>query len=490
LKQKIFSHSEAEYRSTLGVDTASLLHQFPRTLRGQIVVYMHRQTLMTCELFKIVTPECAKALLLCVTPTVCLQKEVLIGRGELCEFLYVMQRGALQVRDQPASDFEEKPEQESSALEGSLIGRAVTRAVRRVSCMARTIIGNSNAAAPVDSEPSAARTSQKRVGGGPGKKGTNKFHVLERQGALVGLHDPHQASMLYPYTVIASKTASLLRIHGADLRAVLNAFGDKDFVEGRQLMNSEFDSIATSLLQGTRQSRLKSLETTNALIQHTAVLNKAPSSSPEGARDGSQVPGAGRPSIVGLPSKGAQQPMAASPPSTPGAAGIRATSPMMQGGDVQPKAILDVTRKNSLAISKDRLDSLSMDAAESEVAAERRRDQEDRQWQETMNDLRGEISSAARKLQSLMTNMGTVDAELSLLPSITNAVNALEVASSKEGLSTAPGFWTNQPQGGSPHSASPGLPGYPPEDQGSGLFGWFNSPTGSTARSANDRLQA
>ena len=70
--------------------------QFPRALREQIVMYVHRQTLEACDLFELLTtgaqrPSC------CVTPTVCLQKEVLVGRGELCGVVHP-QRGAAGAR--------------------------------------------------------------------------------------------------------------------------------------------------------------------------------------------------------------------------------------------------------------------------------------------------------------------------------------------------------------------------------------------------------
>jgi hypothetical protein len=61
-------------------------------------------------------------------PSVCLQKEVLLGQGELCEYIYIMMRGALQVRDAPASDFELKPAR-SDASSGA-IAFAAARLVR------------------------------------------------------------------------------------------------------------------------------------------------------------------------------------------------------------------------------------------------------------------------------------------------------------------------------------------------------------------------
>ena len=155
LRSRIFAHSAAEYRSTLGINTSQLLHQFPRALRGQIVMYMHRQTLEACDLFGLLTTECAKALLLCVTPTVCLQKEVLVGRGELCEYLYILQRGALQVRDQDASDFEEA--KADDAKDNFELTRQVYRKVKRMSP------GPYNIGLPVPPPSAAPPRAQRRA---------------------------------------------------------------------------------------------------------------------------------------------------------------------------------------------------------------------------------------------------------------------------------------------------------------------------------------
>lgn len=272
MRRKIQAWSAAEYRTTLGMDSAALLHQFPRSLRGQIVVFMHRETIATCAFFQKLSSECTKALLMCVTPTVCLQKEILLGKGELCEFVYVLQRGALQLRDSPASDFESK--EDDARIERGEVSRAVYRAVRRASAFGKQLLGmaSSPLGSPSDSSRSSSSGSPlgRNSNGGRAatrKGGNNHFHVLEKPGSTVGLHDTQYTSVLYPYTIIASKTAALLRIAGTDIRAVLAAFGGDDETSGREHLINEFESLSVSMLRGDRKSRLASLQSAHALVQ-------------------------------------------------------------------------------------------------------------------------------------------------------------------------------------------------------------------------------
>ena len=268
LRQKIFAHFAAEYRSTLGIDASLLLHQFPRSLRGQIVVYMHRHTLQTCELFKVLTSECVKAILMCVIPTVCLQKEVLIGQGELCEYIYIMMRGAMQVRDASANDrtFATGGADRSNS---STVIPALAQAVWRASKRILVAFGRTQG----DETTSSATAERTSVSTSPGnrstkKKGAPNFHPIERAGSLIGLHDPKEGSVLYPYTVVASKTASLLRLTGEDLRSILASHGGSDQKAGRDLVRREFEAVQAGLLKGNRKTRLMSLHRSRAIMSH------------------------------------------------------------------------------------------------------------------------------------------------------------------------------------------------------------------------------
>ena len=43
-------YDRATAEAGAGIDAAALLHQFPRSLRGEIVVFMHREALSSCQL--------------------------------------------------------------------------------------------------------------------------------------------------------------------------------------------------------------------------------------------------------------------------------------------------------------------------------------------------------------------------------------------------------------------------------------------------------
>ena len=117
-----------------------------------------------------------------------------------------------------------------------------------MSCQALYNIGLGAAAERRAAALAPRRYRHRRRGSSPsGRKG--RVHVLERPGALVGLRDVRELSMIYPYTVVASKTATLMRITAADMGAVLSAFGGEDGGACAQLLK-EFDVIATSMLHG------------------------------------------------------------------------------------------------------------------------------------------------------------------------------------------------------------------------------------------------
>ena len=176
----------------------------------------------------------------------------------------------------------------------------VARAVRRASCLVCAAIGwpvstprgSSGAGAP---SPEKARPSKHR-GKQISRKGHPQFHAIERPGvctlaasfrftslspllsptilpgSLIGLHDPNEGSVLYPYTIVASKTASLLRITASDLHSILTAHGGADEQAGRSLMLSEFEAIQAGMLKGNRQ------------VSFTKVLHAPPSSSSRPSR--------------------------------------------------------------------------------------------------------------------------------------------------------------------------------------------------------------
>ena len=97
LQRKLFAYVDAEWTITSGLDDSGVLAQLPGQLRGNIVASIYKETLLKAELFSSCSLECAKSLLLRLQPEICLQKEVLIARDQLCQEVYLLMRGTMQV---------------------------------------------------------------------------------------------------------------------------------------------------------------------------------------------------------------------------------------------------------------------------------------------------------------------------------------------------------------------------------------------------------
>lgn len=97
LQRKLLAYVDAEWSITSGLDDSSVLAQLPGQLRGNIVASIYKDSLLKAPLFSSCSLECAKSLLLRLQPEICLQKEVLIARDQLCQEVYLLMRGAMQV---------------------------------------------------------------------------------------------------------------------------------------------------------------------------------------------------------------------------------------------------------------------------------------------------------------------------------------------------------------------------------------------------------
>ena len=106
----------------------------------------------------------------------------------------------------------------------------------------------------------------------------------------------------------------------------------------------------------------------------------------------------------------------------------------------KPELATQAERKNSLALVG--ADGIAADAFTGGAAAcasgsskdAERREQEQRQWQAQMSEVRQDVASAGRKLQSLMSTLSAVESELAFIPHVSEALQALEaIASGKDG---------------------------------------------------------
>lgn len=71
--------------------------------------------------------------------------------------------------------------------------------------------------------------------------------MLERSGSFIGLSDPFAPLVEFPFTVSATKRATLMQLTGEDLRHIICNFGGKEKEEVVKNLVREFSSVKASL---------------------------------------------------------------------------------------------------------------------------------------------------------------------------------------------------------------------------------------------------
>jgi len=171
---------------------------------------MYRDIVGPCPLLKGINSPCAVAILLGTTVQVCQKKEILVGYGELAKELFILQKGSLEV----------SVPQDKRNTDGSSDRRS------------------------------------KGPGGGSMKKGKLSSQMIEREGSLVGLWNPYDKSLKYPYQVQANSMSTMLNISRSVLTGVMAKFGsDRDQITDvlAKVKKSTIDAL--KLERSTRNSK-------------------------------------------------------------------------------------------------------------------------------------------------------------------------------------------------------------------------------------------
>jgi len=191
LARKLNAYVDAEWTITSGLDDSTVLAQLPGQLRGNIVASIYKDTLLKAPLFSCCSMECAKALLLRLQPEVCLQKEVLIARDQLCQEVYSLMRGAMQIASAGDKD---------------------------------------------DKAPAQAR------------KPALMFRMVEKPGALIGHIEPFQREVpRYPFLVTAVRQAHLVSLSRVAMLDVLSNFEGDDCNNLLRVLRTEHQNTVNSL---------------------------------------------------------------------------------------------------------------------------------------------------------------------------------------------------------------------------------------------------
>jgi len=210
LQKRVFMYVQTQWATTKGLKTNQILAKMPPALRGDILEAIYADVVQNSAMFSRVSQECVRVMLGKLRGEMCLPKETLLNSSQICNEVFVLQRGVLQVQ-------------------------------------------------PGDS------------GGGKkgGAKGKMLFRAIEKTGALVGMRDPFEKDYRYPFIVIAIKQAHLVALTGKDLLEVFAMDNRADIEAICEVLDKEYSDIEAALLKGqegiaarrsstSRQSRRRS----------------------------------------------------------------------------------------------------------------------------------------------------------------------------------------------------------------------------------------
>ena len=206
LEDRLVDHINEQWNWMQGQDRQQILSMLPTHLRGAIMMAIYEPTLLHTPLFELCSGECCKMMMLGLKPTVCVAKELLIAKTEICESLFFVLRGTLHAT----------PEARESGATSSTSG-----------------------------SPSGKRGSVSGKGG--------KFTVIERPGAFVGFANPLAPPAPYPFCVSAISSSQLLALSKGDMREILNAFPEEQGSTCKLLTQEHqaiLDALKTKQLEG------------------------------------------------------------------------------------------------------------------------------------------------------------------------------------------------------------------------------------------------
>lgn len=198
LSKKVISYAVAEWNVTQGVPVGPTLKLVSPAIRSQLIYEMHKDTIKVCPMFSMVPVSLAKQMLSKSSTQVCLKNEHLLGHGQMARELFVLIKGSLQA-----------------------------------------------------SVPQRMRKSdgRERAGSGSGTSKKMQFRVLEKQGQILGVWDPFDNNLAYPYEVVGKQFSVLINIpRGAVAEISTNFEDDTDTV--LNMLSYEHELIMKALKLG------------------------------------------------------------------------------------------------------------------------------------------------------------------------------------------------------------------------------------------------
>jgi len=218
LQKRVFMYVQTQWAMTKGLDNQRILAKIPPGLRGDILESIYADLVQKSPIFFKVSHECVLVMLGKLRLEVCLAKETLLSAGQLCNEVYVLIRGVLQVQ---RSD---------------------------------------------DSEKGKETSRTKPI-----------FRAIEKTGALVGMRDPFEKDCRFPFNVVAVKQAQLVSISGRDLMDVFAMDNRSDIEAICDVMDKEFSDLQQAVYGGQdispRARRSSSIVGGRAMMQGALANN-------------------------------------------------------------------------------------------------------------------------------------------------------------------------------------------------------------------------
>jgi len=202
LQKRVFMYVQTQWSTTKGLDNQRILVKIPPALRGDILESIYADLVQASPIFAKVSHECVRVMLSKLRSEVCLAKETLLSAGQLCNEVYLLVRGVLQVQ----------PGDEGGGKGG---------------------------------------------GGKGGFKGKMLFRAIEKTGSLVGMRDPFEKDCRYPFHVIAVKQAQLVALTGKDLMEVFAMDNRADIESICEVLDKEFCDVQQALVKGEEGSKMR-----------------------------------------------------------------------------------------------------------------------------------------------------------------------------------------------------------------------------------------
>lgn len=187
---------------------------------------IHGSLLSECPMLRNCSEECAKTLLLKAQPQVVLQKEDLLVPGQLCTDVFILITGSLQVTLPSA--------QTANAESGDDLIEPSTRKTTNAMASPKRATERGTGGLAEDSSPEGRKTKSRmdssfRATKSEKLKGERlRFRVVEKPGHIIGLSEPFQQPMTYPFRVTALKTSQMVSLSRAHLADVLSVFHGAD----------------------------------------------------------------------------------------------------------------------------------------------------------------------------------------------------------------------------------------------------------------------